>query len=139
MSPLRRHSPTIVAAALLALGLAPPSEFVATLEDAGPNRHDLERIERGYYEQLLDAGRRLSAVEPAPFDAGRLCDVVADLREYVLKPNLRTKHRGASWTTNSSAAARPRICRQQAREHREDRAGGRLDRLGLGRRRRPEL
>lgn len=96
-----RYGSFLVATALLALGLAPPSEFVAALEDAGPNRHDIERIERGYYEQLLDSGRKLSVVEPVPFDAGRLCDVVADLREYVLKPNLRTEHRGASWTTNS--------------------------------------
>ncbi len=96
-----RHSPMIVATTLLALGLAPRSEFVVAMGDAGPNRHDVERIERGYYEQLLDAGRRLDTVEPAPFDAGRLCDPVADLREYVLKPDLRTEHRGASWTTNS--------------------------------------
>ena len=96
-----RYVPMIVATALLALGFAPPSELVSALEDAGPNRHDTERIERGYYEQLIDSGRKLSAVEPPPFDAGRLCTVVADLREYVLKPNLRTEHRGASWSTNS--------------------------------------
>ena len=42
-----------------------------------------------------------SPVASAPFDAGRLCDVVGDLREYVLKPNMTTTHRGASWTTNS--------------------------------------
>ena len=97
-----RHAPILMSAAILGLGLVPSrSELLAALKDPGPNRHDVERMERGYYEQLLDSGRRLTIVEPAPFDAGRLCNVVTDLREYILKPNMKTSHRGASWTTNS--------------------------------------
>ena len=96
-----RCAPVALTVAMLALGLSPTAGFVDALRDNGPNRHDLERIERGYYEQLLDTGRRVGTVEPAPFDAGRLCDVVADLREYVLKSSLKTEHRGASWSTNA--------------------------------------
>jgi lysophospholipase L1-like esterase len=99
---MMRFAPLFLTAAVLTLGWIPTrSEILAALKDPGANRHDTERMERGYYEQLLDSGRRLTVVEPAPFDAGRLCDVVTDLREYVLKPNLKTTHRGASWTTNS--------------------------------------
>ncbi|MDB5351263.1 MAG: hypothetical protein JWN86_2510 [Planctomycetota bacterium] len=99
-----QHAPMGLTAVLLALGFTTTTRLVASLRDDGANRADTERMERGYYERLLDSGRRLDApvpVAPAAFDAGRLCDVVADLREYVLKPNLRTTHRGASWTTNS--------------------------------------
>lgn len=98
-----RLAPMAATAALLALAPA-PHRLVADLRDDRPSRADAERMERGYYERLLDSGRRLDAappIAPAPFDAGRLCDVVADLREYVLKPNLRTSHRGASWSTNA--------------------------------------
>lgn len=99
---MNRHAPILMTVAVLGLGLVPSrSEILGALKDSGPNRHDVERMERGYYEQLLDSGRRLGTVEPAPFDAGRLCNVVTDLREYVLKPNMKTTHRGASWTTNS--------------------------------------
>ena len=97
----RSAPPALVLAALLALGFAPRSEIVDTLRDDGLNRHDTERMERGYYEHLIDSGHRLDAPAPAPFDAGRLCDVVADLREYVLKSNIQTEHRGATWTTNA--------------------------------------
>ena len=98
-----RHAPMAATAALLALGLI-PARVVAPLKSDQPNRLDTERMERGYYETLLDSGRSLDAaprVAPSPFDAGRLCDVVSDLREYVLKPNIATSHRGTSWTTNS--------------------------------------
>jgi hypothetical protein len=99
---MTRFAPLLLTLAILILSLFPTrSEVLAALKDPGPNRHDTERMERGYYEQLLDSGRRLTVVEPTPFDAGRLCNVVDDLREYVLKPNLKTMHRGASWTTNS--------------------------------------
>jgi len=97
------HLPIMLLSALLAIGFAPPSSsgLLHALHDDGLNRHDTERVERGYYEQLIHAGRRVDAVEPSPFDAGRLCDVVDDLREYTLKPNLTTEHRGATWTTNA--------------------------------------
>lgn len=92
-------------AAILALGFA-PSRTMDSLRDDRPNRADTERMERGYYERLLDSGRSLDALPAtpaAPMDAGRLCDMVADLREYVLKPNVKTSHRGASWTTSAHA------------------------------------
>ncbi len=99
-----KHAPIGLTAALLALSFASTTRLVASLRDDGANRADTERMERGYYERLLDSGHRIDTpapIAPAAFDAGRLCDVVADLREYVLKPNLTTTHRGASWTTNS--------------------------------------
>jgi lysophospholipase L1-like esterase len=79
------------------------------------NEADYERMERGYYEHLLDAGRQLGApagpapgralqhtVAIVPFDAGPLTITVDDLREYVLKPNLSVvRGRGVTWSTNS--------------------------------------
>jgi hypothetical protein len=92
-------------AAVLVLGLTPAG---ASLRDDRPGRAEVERMERGYYERLLDSGRRLDApAEPragsghAPFQYGRLAVAVDDLREYALKPGLATTHRGASWTTNA--------------------------------------
>jgi len=72
------------------------------------NRADYERMERGYYEQLLDAGRTLgtSQVTQAPPTNGPagpslVCDVVNDLREMVPRPNLVYRQPvGASWSTN---------------------------------------
>ncbi len=77
------------------------------------SRADYERMERGYYEHLLDAGRRqLGAtgeaeadvaaagrkgwlhLEAPPFEAGPLADSVSDVREFVLKPNLVFDHDG---------------------------------------------
>jgi lysophospholipase L1-like esterase len=61
-------------------------------------------MERGYYETLTDTGRRLdqaSVPRAAPTDFGPLTLPVADVREYVLKPGVSVKHRGATWTTNS--------------------------------------
>jgi hypothetical protein len=71
-------------------------------------------MERGYYEQLLEVGRSLDAMaegsgerkgwthlEAAPFEAGPLCLVVNDIREFVLKPNLTFFHEGSSWSTNA--------------------------------------
>ena len=72
---------------------------------------DYERMERGYYEHLLDAGRRArragrrrgdgrgrpraGAPRGPPFEAGPLAIAVDDVREYVLKPNLSIDHDGA--------------------------------------------
>ncbi|MBX6316211.1 MAG: SGNH/GDSL hydrolase family protein, partial [Isosphaeraceae bacterium] len=97
-------------AALLAGGLVPARALprvVEALRDDRWSRADIERWERGYYEALLDVGRRPEAPEgpspgrSVPFDAGRLAQNVDDLREYVLKPNLATTHKGATWTTNA--------------------------------------
>ncbi len=97
------RSSFLTASALLAAGLAPPGPLAA-LREEGISRADAERIDRGYYEKISGPSRRLDAsapIAPAPFDAGRLCHPVADLREYLLNPGMETSHRGASWTTNS--------------------------------------
>jgi lysophospholipase L1-like esterase len=64
-------------------------------------------MERGYYEQILDAGQTLGAPLPTSL-AGRkggpnlVCEAVADLREVVLMPSLRViQPVGASWSTNA--------------------------------------
>src|SRR5262245_2686448 len=56
-----RLTPSLLAtAALLAGGVAPLPEAVARVREALrndlPSRADYEEIERGYYEQILDAG-----------------------------------------------------------------------------------
>jgi lysophospholipase L1-like esterase len=112
---------------LLAWGLVPggvasgaPSRLRASLRDDLLSKADYERMERGYYEGLLDAGRSLGALdggprpresamprrgwthlEAAPLEVGPLASVVADVREFVLKPNLSIEHQGARWSTNS--------------------------------------
>jgi lysophospholipase L1-like esterase len=97
-----------ISAAMLAWGVAPADmtgRVGSAMKDNGLAHADVERMERGYYEGLIDSGRRVDhqehAAHPdAPFDAGVLASPVADLREFVLKPNLRTTHRGQPWSTN---------------------------------------
>jgi lysophospholipase L1-like esterase len=92
-----------------------------TLRCDEKNQADYERMERGYYEHLIDAGRRqLDApyamttaaaaagfrtgwlhLEAPPFEAGPLAIAVPDVREFVLKPSLIFDHDGARWSTNS--------------------------------------
>jgi hypothetical protein len=113
----------IATAAILAWGHLPgelasgtPARIREAMRRDLPSRADYERMERGYYEQLLDAGRSLGAVadgpgagerkgwthlEVAPFEAGPLCLVVDDVREFVLKPSLSYIHDGATWSTNA--------------------------------------
>lgn len=105
---------------ILAFGLAPEKilpEAVARLRDTVSrdelNDADYERMERGYYERLIDGGRKLSDVaDPAPahapaqalsepFDAGPLALAVDDLREFILKPDLSVELAWAHWSTNS--------------------------------------
>src|SRR5262249_11831437 len=95
----------LATAALLGWGLFParlasgtPARVRDVLRRDLLNRADYERMERGYYEQLLDAGRslggeadptatrRASTAVPPPFDGGPLAQSVADLREFVLQP-----------------------------------------------------
>lgn len=75
-----------------------------TLRDDGRNAADRDRMERGYYERLLEPSRGpaapASAHAPAE-DFGPLTVPVADAREYVLRPDLGTTLRGAPWTTNA--------------------------------------
>jgi lysophospholipase L1-like esterase len=95
--------------ALLVWGVLPRSvtgRFGESMRDDGPSLVDVERRERGYYEELIDAGRRRDRPSnhtrgDAPFDAGELADAVDDVREFVLKPDLKTMHRGVPWNTNA--------------------------------------
>jgi hypothetical protein len=80
------------------------------------NRADLERMERGYYEDLLDRGRRLDDLAEVPtlrarwrsgstwsipVDQSPLVVRVPDLREVVLTKNDRTTRFGLEWRTNA--------------------------------------
>jgi hypothetical protein len=79
------------------------------------NRTDLERFERGYYEELLDQGRRLDDLADVPglrvrkrsgstwsipVEQSPLLIRVDDLREVVLKRNDATERFGLQWRTN---------------------------------------
>jgi lysophospholipase L1-like esterase len=91
---------TLLAAALVAAGSVPALDELRAGRRA---RADLDRIEHGYYEDLLDAGRRLDesgATPPPPFKDGPLALPTADLRECVLKPALAVYQQGARWSTS---------------------------------------
>ena len=110
-----RLAPTFLAtAALLAWGAArvdpAPGRVRETLRNDLPSRADYDRMERGYYEQLIGAGRTPDAApgalaghgESIAVEHGRLTNKVADVREFVLKPNLtRDPGRRIPWTTNA--------------------------------------
>ena len=114
-SPLTRQM--LAMAAVLAWGLVPApgtsGRLRAVLGSDELSRNDYERMERGYYERLLDSSRALDrlAVAPTKPAAGRgasvpfaeepLVSAVDDLREYVLKPNLSEEHFGKRWSTNA--------------------------------------
>ena len=109
--------------AILACGLVPdrlcgagPARLRASLRSNLFNRADAARIERGYYEQLLDAGRRLDDLADLPalrgrsrpggvgsarVDAAPLVVRVDDLREVVLKRADAVAKGGVSWRTNA--------------------------------------
>jgi GDSL-like Lipase/Acylhydrolase family len=109
----RLHPPLAITAVLLAWGLAPSSlapgwsgRVREAMQAEHRNSGDLERMERGYYEVLTRSDRGLDLItatksDPPPTDFGPLTLPVADVREYVLKPGLSTRHRGATWTTNA--------------------------------------
>jgi hypothetical protein len=108
---------------ILACGLVPDrlsgqgaSRLRASLKSSLFNRIDVERIERGYYQQLLDPCRRLDDLADVPglrlrgsrgstwsvpFDDAPLVMRVDDLREVALKPNDDTTRNGVHWHTNS--------------------------------------
>ena len=80
------------------------------------NRSDLERMERGYYEQLVEVDRRLDDLADVPslrlrrvagnawsvpLDAAPLVMRVNDLREVVLKQSASVEHGGVLWRTNA--------------------------------------
>ena len=101
---------------LLAWGLVPigPASGMSgrvreSLRNGLPNHADYERLERGYYVQILDAARppafhsSLDQTHPeVTVDHGRLTLPVRDVREYVLKPSLvfDPAHK-IPWSTNS--------------------------------------
>lgn len=108
----------VATTAILAWGLAPgrlasgmPGRIRETLRSDLMSRADYDRMERGYYEQLLDAGRKLGAPVVAELQrvgAGRgpsqVCQSVDDIREFVLKPSLSIiQPVGVSWSTNELA------------------------------------
>jgi lysophospholipase L1-like esterase len=108
----------ILACGLLPDGLAGdgPSRLRDSLKSSLFNRTDLERIERGYYERLIAAGRRLDdlgdvpglrirsrsgATWSVPVEEAPLIVRVNDLREVVLLPDGAEVKGGVSWRTNS--------------------------------------
>jgi lysophospholipase L1-like esterase len=107
-------APTLLAsAALLGWGLAPagdasgtPSAVREALRNDMPSRADYEKIERGYYEQILDANRGPSPAATAPGGAvmehSQITTFVGDLREWVLRPGLDNDPAWRiPWSTNS--------------------------------------
>lgn len=109
--------------ALLACGLIPdqfagagPSRLRASVASGMFNRSDASRIERGYYERLLEVGQRLDDLGDlpalrgrrragvsfaAPVDSAPLVVRVADLREVALKPSGNVERSGIRWSTNA--------------------------------------
>ena len=148
----------IVTLVILACGLLParlsgdrPARLRDSLRSNLMNRVDLERIERGYYEQLLDPGRRLDALADVPdmrlrgspsgtwsvpLEDSPLVMRVDDVREVVLKPNDDTFKKGVRWRTNSLGMRDRAVRGRQTGRNVSDRACGRLDRRRLGGRRR---
>jgi hypothetical protein len=108
---------------ILACGLVPDrlagggaSRLRASLQSTLLNRVDLERVEQGYYQQLLDPSRRLDDLGDVrglrlrggpgsswsvPFDDAPLVMRVDDMREVVLKRDDQTTRRGVHWQTNA--------------------------------------
>jgi GDSL-like Lipase/Acylhydrolase family len=113
----------LAALAILACGLVPDrlagartARLRASLTSGLFNRTDASRIERGYYEQLLDTGQRLDDLGDlpalrgrrrvggtfgAPVDSAPLVIRVDDLREVALKPADSVERLGVRWSTNA--------------------------------------
>ncbi len=113
----------IVTLVILACGLVParlsgdrPARLRDSLKSNLLNRVDLERIERGYYEQLIAPSRRLddladmpdvrlrgspSGTWSVPLEDSPLVMRVDDIRELVLRPDDDTFKKGVHWHTNS--------------------------------------
>jgi hypothetical protein len=108
---------------ILACGLLParlggdgPSRLLDNLKSNMLNRIDLERIEQGYYDKLLETSRRLDDLADlpdlriarrqgrtwsVPFDDAPLVMRVDDMREVVLRANDADIRQGVLWHTNS--------------------------------------
>jgi hypothetical protein len=118
-----RNRQLLVSLVILACGLLPdrlsgeaPARLRESLRSNLFNRADASRIERGYYEQVLDAGRRLDDLADlpelrtrgrsgstwsVPVDSSPLVVRVDDLREVVLKREDAVLKRGVQWRTNA--------------------------------------
>ncbi|WP_406698208.1 SGNH/GDSL hydrolase family protein [Singulisphaera sp. Ch08] len=101
----------LATAAILVWGLVPrqlalgtPGRVRETLRCDLMSRADYDQMERGYYEQILDAGRKLGGSAAGPRQGAgpsQVCQSVDDLREFVLKPSLSVRQPvGVSWSTN---------------------------------------
>ncbi len=113
--PVRLAPQILATTALLAWGLVPaelasgtPLRVREVLRNDLPSRPDYDRMERGYYEQILAPGRRLDAptqaaqAGSAAVKHGRLTLPVADVREFVLRPGLVfDPGRRIPWSTNT--------------------------------------
>jgi lysophospholipase L1-like esterase len=88
------------------------------------NRGEAERIDQGYYNQLLDTGLQPDLSPP-------ICRSVADLREVLLIPNLSiVRAKGTSWRTNDFGMRdRPYTVSKPARTFRIAMTG---DSIGVG-------
>jgi hypothetical protein len=108
---------------ILVCGLVPtrtstsgPFRVRASLTSNLFNRSDLERVEQGYYEQLVDFGQRLDDLADlptlrlrgrignnglVPVDAAPLVIRIDDLREVVLKRGATVEQAGAQWRTSA--------------------------------------
>ena len=110
---------------------------------------DLERIERGYYERLIAAGRRLDdlgdvpglrirsrsgATWSVPVEDAPLIVRVNDLREVVLSPDDVEVKGGVSWRTNAQGMRDRSYCAREARRDLSHRTCRRFHRRRLGRR-----
>jgi hypothetical protein len=109
--------------AMLAFGLIPdglaggePARLRASLSSGLFNRADASQIERGYYEQVINIGRRLNDLGDlpslrrqagargtfsAPVDSAPLVARVDDLREVALTPDHAVRRRGVEWRSNA--------------------------------------
>jgi hypothetical protein len=117
------NRPLLATVAILACGLVPDrlsseglARVRASLRSNLYNRIDASRIERSYYEQLADAGRRFDdladlptvrgrgrqgGIGSAPVDSAPLVARVDDVREVVFKPDDAAEKGGVTWRTNA--------------------------------------
>lgn len=124
MTPRDRLAPSALGlVALLVWGILPgdlasgtPLRIREVLRNDLPSRADLEQMERGYYEQLADSSHQIRDLsgshaldsqksggtpDAATGENERLTHRVADVREFVLKPNIvRDPERHIPWSTN---------------------------------------
>ena len=89
-----------------------PSRLRESLRSDLLNRADYERMERGYYEQLLDAGRRLGAWTAGLGRASRRCP---DAAGPTWRPRRSRRGRWPASSTTSASSSSSRTCRSSTR------------------------